>query len=216
MLIDAILVRKAAAGLKNKSIDRMDWASDDEVAKTVRIIAEWVDDKARQERYVDFTVDEGAMSKDLDVGGDLGVKGRSGFSQEQLSDLLGFKNSLPPLWNVSRALDGIKNLWDYTGSPADFDLATLAPGIAEFHLLWHQLVGVSSIVDLIFSEQQQEAMSGFLLADSMGLGKTAEILATMAFLMQVVEIENNPGQPRPPIIGEPSHSSLFLVIPCIW
>lgn len=73
-------------------------------------------------------------------------------------------------------------------------------------LLWHQQVGISSMVDKRFTKVKTLNAPGIILADAVGVGKTAQMLGMVAFLQQTYVVENPVNsakpEPRPPIIGE--------------
>jgi hypothetical protein len=56
-------------------------------------------------------------------------------------------------------------------------------------LKWHQLLGIVSAVHQVFSSSDQASECGILLADEIGLGKTAQGLGLIAFLTQMVVYE---------------------------
>jgi hypothetical protein len=78
-------------------------------------------------------------------------------------------------------------------------------------LLWHQLCGVSEIVNRIWTAEQTPDVHGVLLADDVGVGKTAQVMASIAFIQLVFQSEAHKHL-RPPIISMPFY--LLLHINC--
>lgn len=156
--------------------------------------------------------------------GDLGVEVMSKKTFEELAVLLSFPGGRPGNWNAYVREDGV-TAWHLGLTPSnpsvtrrgpsntDIEItldmfARGGPGFKPISLLWHQLVGVASIVSTMFfgGRVTLAPMSGVLLADGVGVGKTAQVMATIAFLQQVElieqveEVRNRVG--RPPLIRE--------------
>ncbi len=156
--------------------------------------------------------------------GDLGVEVMAKQTFEQLIILLSFYGGRPGNWNAYVREDGI-TAWHLGLTPSNPSVtrrgplnteveitlemfATGGPGFKPISLLWHQLVGVVVILATMFFGQRvtQAPMPGVLLADGVGVGKTAQVMATIAFLQQVQvietveEVSNRVG--RPPLIRE--------------
>ncbi|KAM6500021.1 hypothetical protein JOM56_003035, partial [Amanita muscaria] len=72
-------------------------------------------------------------------------------------------------------------------------------GMQELSLLWHQLVGVASLATKAWGPDARHAPFGILLADEVGVGKTAQVMAFIALLQLVHQCELN-GQQRPPLL----------------
>ena len=124
-----------------------------------------------------------------------------------LLDLGWGNHGLAPSMNPAFHEGGL-TAWDV---PGDF-LATLTPtqplsdlpaGWLPQSLSWSQLVGVSAIVDRLFSSTVGPSPQGVLLADEVGLGKTAHSIALIAFLNQIIDGRGStPPLSDPPIIRE--------------
>src|SRR6201999_4277321 len=117
---------------------------------------------------------------------DRGVGRFKASSSEDLSILLGFPYNRPPSWAQVRHIDPIYNTWDH---PQMFEEVysgnNLLPEFAEAALLWHQLVGIASMVDKIFFKSAVTHVPGIILADAVGVGKTAQMMGLIAFLQFV-------------------------------
>ncbi|KAF9494556.1 hypothetical protein BDN71DRAFT_1507539 [Pleurotus eryngii] len=86
------------------------------------------------------------------------------------------------------------------------------PGFVEQRLLWHQLAGTHAMVGKMWTEKLADKPPGTLLADNVGVGKTAQVMACIAFIQQVYLIERalkkgNTNLRRPPII---EHAKYFV------
>jgi hypothetical protein len=154
-------------------------------------------------------------------GQDMGVTEFKMHSREELEKLLGFQNTRPFLFNRYLCkTDPSKS------SNAGNDKPEAEADMVECKLGWHQLVGVAALVDHTFGESGlsvSRPVTNMLLADDVGIGKTAEVMAYLAFLMVVWASESKSelaaGKGRPPIVssGEiqaalrSSISFLFLI-----
>ncbi len=83
------------------------------------------------------------------------------------------------------------------------------PGFQEQRLLWHQLAGTCGILRGMWTSERGDRPPGTLLADGVGVGKTAQVMASIAFIQQVYLIETaieegNTVLKRPPIISTSS------------
>ncbi|EAU81754.1 hypothetical protein CC1G_13117 [Coprinopsis cinerea okayama7 len=136
-------------------------------------------------------------------GADPGVEVESGMTPAQLFHNLDFDGGTPFLFNKERHRDGL-NPWD-----VDFDsIRSDTPSTLEpLKLHWHQGAGVHSIVRHIFHKKPSPSHpSGILLADDVGIGKTIQSSATVAFLANLA-LRQERGLSLPPIIREISAPS---------
>lgn len=119
----------------------------------------------------------------------------------QLAKALGFKTGVPPTFNPYRHRSGISP-WDDAES-FEFAPDQVMPAYLEtLKLHWHQLAGVHSILRSIFTKEKDPAhTNGVLIGDEVGLGKTAQSIAVLAFLNQVIYLQSK-NATIPPIIGE--------------
>lgn len=133
---------------------------------------------------------------------DLGIGEESGMDDETLAARLGFiKNRLPVQFNRQRHQMGITR-WS---NPTDFE-GTSPEHLKPLSLHWHQLAGIHSIIRNTFTaEPDTDRCTGMLLCDEVGLGKTALVIATIAFLNQSVSSEGSLGRTRggrlAPVLG---------------
>jgi hypothetical protein len=130
---------------------------------------------------------------------DLGVGEFLSRSTNELEALMCWPSSRPPLFANLRSKTG-RSEWAEKQhfSADDVDLEPLS-------LLWHQMCGVAAIISKVWTEEPG-AVPGVLLADAVGLGKTAQIIAVIAMIIQVwaAEVQQAEGKTavRPPILGK--------------
>jgi hypothetical protein len=111
---------------------------------------------------------------------DLGVAKFVQHSEEALSLLLNFPDGCPTLFAKLRSVSGLC-AWDVDNTK---QFVSGNPDMKPLRLLWHQLVGVASIVDKAFSAEPVEAgLPGILVADAVGVGKTALTMGVVAFII---------------------------------
>lgn len=117
---------------------------------------------------------------------DLGVAKFVQHSEEALSSLLNFPNGCPTLFAKFRSASGLC-AWDGD------NVKQFIPGnpdMKSLRLLWHQLVGVASVVDKAFSTEPVEAgVPGILIADAVGVGKTALTMGVIAFIIDAFYVQ---------------------------
>ncbi|TEB03945.1 hypothetical protein FA13DRAFT_1569793, partial [Coprinellus micaceus] len=147
-------------------------------------------------------------------GADVGVEVEAGMTEKQIVKNLGFVlKDLPFIFNKRRHAGGL-NLWDHKPEKGD-------PELTAFRLHPHQLAGVHATVrKLTLSKPLAGHCTGVLLADSVGLGKSLQALATVAFFIDVCTRQAK-GLSLPPLIEErpfiadynplPSYPTLIVV-----
>jgi hypothetical protein len=122
--------------------------------------------------------------------GDLGVSEFSHLTSRELRSLLGWPNDRDgPFLLPFRHADGHtefdkgkEGLFQHL-DPCDLDPPH--PFTTQ-RLQWHQLLGIASMIRRLFSPSEHSPRCGVLLADEVGIGKTAQGLGLIAFLAQVV------------------------------
>ncbi|KAJ3845884.1 hypothetical protein EV368DRAFT_89951 [Lentinula lateritia] len=125
-------------------------------------------------------------------GSDLGMEMESDMSPELLATSLGFlRQRLPHQFNTLRAMNGVTP-WD---KPMQFETeANNHRNLHPLSLHWHQLAGIYSIVRSVFTKTAvADHCTGVLVADEVGLEKTAQCLSLIAFRSQRVKDERYPG-----------------------
>jgi hypothetical protein len=172
-------------------------ATEDDLADLKRIYAEYfAQDDSENEPPLNTKVNIGlgASSK----GEDLGMGDESSMNSETIAARLGFlRNSLPHQFNRHRHRMGLTS-WT---NPEDFQDPSSA-NLQRTSLHWHQLAGVHSIIRSTFSPERNMCghCTGMLVCDEVGLGKTALVIATIAFLNECLSSERK--EHPPPILGE--------------
>ena len=145
--------------------------------------------------------------------GDLGVEEEAMKTLQELSVGLGFSPCGLPRFFATTHNKNDLNGWDH---PDRYSVgADATPG----YLMWHQVASVHAMVRKTFYSQAEpegptgklyKDKVGLLLADEVGLGKTVQLLAYIAFLMQVQEAQvRSTNLPIPPIVGESSVSIIW-------
>lgn len=133
-------------------------------------------------------------------GMDAGMEVEGTMSPEQLGSNLGFKEGLPLLFNTHRHKGGLTAWDEYPPNTFDVD-GPLADDLEQLRLHWHQLAAIHSMMRKNFLEDRSEDRPpGILVADEVGLGKTFQAAAMIAFMTDVVT-RQEAGYPLPPLIG---------------
>jgi hypothetical protein len=154
-----------------------------------------------------------------DDSDDQGVQLFRQLDDDAVNRLLQFPDGRPTLFAEYRSKSG-KCSWDADAAAlfvkGNHDMQPLS-------LLWHQRVGIASIVDKVWLPQATPLdLPGILVADDVGVGKTGLAMGFMAFIMDAYWVQElNAGRIKPgmapaavdiskvkiaPILGE-SHSS---------
>lgn len=174
-------------------------ATEEDLAQLMRIYDEYFDIEADGELRV---IDEDAMSTyssgDFDTqGGDLGMEVEWNLDPEMLAEALGFlRKSLPHQFTTIRHAAGA-NEWQ---NPQRFEGPENLSNLKPLTLHWHQLAGVHSIIRNIFTKKRKSKhCTGMLIADEVGLGKTALAISVIAFLNQSARVQDK-GEELPPIL----------------
>jgi hypothetical protein len=132
---------------------------------------------------------------------DPGVEVEAGMSTDQILAALSFRDGLPVLFNNQKHAKGF-SLWTNQELEGNCDLVPLS-------LHPHQLSGVHSVIrTAFFSNARPWVSAGKLVADEVGLGKTAIAIAAIAFLTHVMALLDA-GKPLPPIISKLSTCLVF-------
>jgi hypothetical protein len=148
---------------------------------------------------------EGLVELDLEpeelVDWEEGTEHLQGKTQDELYDMLGFKDKKIPFLVTEIDPD------DDIGAQAHSNESTeeSAPPPAEspqkqpFALKWHQLVGVTKLIQCAFTSRP------VLLMDNVGLGKTLEVIAFFAVIAYYRQFYSK-SQRYPGMWGEPENS----------
>ncbi|PBK81614.1 hypothetical protein ARMGADRAFT_1039198 [Armillaria gallica] len=130
--------------------------------------------------------------------GDMGVEAWAETMDDKLKGGLQWEEGRPDEFNdflISTCID----FWedpDYLKKiPADGDQDN-----EKLELLWHQLSGITSMIQMFWTATVDgNGVLGALLADEVGLGKTAQIMSLLAFIMATRHAQRS-GKEVPPVI----------------
>ena len=102
---------------------------------------------------------------------------------------LGYRTGIPPSFNIVRDRSG-SSPWDNPDSFSYTNIDALPDNLTKLRLHWHQLAGNHSILRSILSQVPDTSrVLGILIADEVGLGKTAQAIAVVVFFMQAVFLQ---------------------------
>lgn len=184
---------------KGKALkDKLEVASAREVALTIALFHDSMSREA-----IDGSMDhqDDAYGNVFDLDGDLGVEYFSKLTPEALHFTLGFPEGRPVHWCHWRLPTQFVNFWDQK----DWEMAKATvkpPNANALTILWHQATGVASMARQCFTEEVTAVpVPGILLADAVGVGKTAQVMGFIAFLQSVWMSEQGKCK-RPPIVGK--------------
>lgn len=132
-------------------------------------------------------------------GGDMGMEVECTLDPTTLATALGFsRRKLPYQYNELRHLSGLTPWSD----KQLFDTKPRPDCLVNNELHWHQLAGVHSIVRNTFTATPDpNHCTGVLVADEVGLGKTAQSISVIAFLNHCIFLQEN-GMELPSVLGE--------------
>ena len=116
---------------------------------------------------------------------DIVVKEESLFSQLQLQHELSFPDGCPIIFNEKLHRNGVTT-WQDENALSDCNAELLD----NLQLQWCQLVGIKAMARLTFLSTQADVFQpGVLMADEVGLGKTAQLMGFDIFVNQVAEMQ---------------------------
>lgn len=115
------------------------------------------------------------------AGSDLDVDSFQHLDDTALNNLLHFPEGRPSLFAQFHSIS-CKCAWDEL---LERDFSKDNPDMLPVTLLWHQRVGVAALVKKFWEvEKHRGGVPGVLIADEVGVGKTALIMGTIAFIIQ--------------------------------
>jgi hypothetical protein len=184
---------------------KADLANEAEVTSTW---AMFVDHFAAPENFESITLPEGDPLADIDIldaeHTDIGVSKMKSKSEGELMNILGFREGRPAHWAKLKCDDPAITSWE-AGYETKYELTQEGKpkdGMARLSLLWHQMVGIASMADKAWTLNETTSMPGFILADDVGVGKTAQVMGFIALVQQIWTIERGDvGGTRPPLLG---------------
>jgi hypothetical protein len=134
-------------------------------------------------------------------GDDLGTGEFATKSEGELMTLLAWPQGRPPIFAKYQSIHGWTEWDDDYVQEFEEDNALINLEMKLLKLLWHQLVGVSSILSKLWTAYNGH-VPGMLLADTVGLGKTTQIMGTIAGIIQVWKGEQIQPPARPQLLRE--------------
>ncbi|TFK17541.1 hypothetical protein FA15DRAFT_734316 [Coprinopsis marcescibilis] len=204
----------ACALAKSRGV-KMTLATEHEVAQIVDMYDVYLgEDTASTEPLSMSSISEDASNpSDSDF---CGVELESNLDSDTLASRLGFREGRPFLFNEKRHT-GELTPWD-----DNFDnlLASEPSKFIDFKPHWHQYCGAHAIARNAFSDVADGCATSSLLADGVGVGKTVQAAAVMAFFTDLA-MRTVRGLPMPAIVCErpflkgsnkvPNHAHLIVV-----
>lgn len=189
-----VVHRQQGKALKHK----LEMANEREVAQTMALFH---DSLSRETVDGSMEQQDDAYGTIFDMDGDLGVEYFSKHSPETLYSILGFPHGRPIHWCHWKLATPGTSFWDQ--EDGEIAKAPVAPlNASPLTLLWHQAAGVASMARRCFTEEPSAThLPGILLADAVGVGKTAQVMGFIAFVQSVWMAEQGLGL-RPPVVGE--------------
>lgn len=176
-------------------------ATEEDVTDIFNLYHEYFDNDAHDEDgppIPDVVDDKQELNN---CGGDFGMEVEATMTPASLALSLGFLTGLPPLFNTLRHRSRISP-WEDSTLFVDPNTDPLPEHLSKMRLHWHQLGGVHSIVRSVFLKDADPHHSlGVLVGDEVGLGKTAQSIAFMAFLNQAIWLQQGKRK-LPRILGE--------------
>ncbi|PBK58567.1 hypothetical protein ARMSODRAFT_1028169 [Armillaria solidipes] len=120
--------------------------------------------------------------------GDMGVEAWAKKTEEALKELLRWPEGRPAEFNpfINETLVDLWEDLEYMKKiPPEGD-----PDNKPTTLFWHQLVGIVALINMVWTAQEQpNGVEGAILADEVGLGKSAQIMGLLAFIMAARRVQ---------------------------
>ncbi|KAJ3557756.1 hypothetical protein NP233_g11663 [Leucocoprinus birnbaumii] len=174
-------------------------ASREDVSDLLEIYNAYFDETNEEDAIVVPVALSTAKSLD-DMEGDFGMELEQDLDAAQLGSRLGLLQNRVSLFNQYRHRSGVTP-WENQGE-FSFPGEDLPSHLDHLKLHWHQLAGVHSIFRSLFSKESNPAHPpGILIADSVGLGKTAQAITFIAQLIALTHCQKENIR-LPPIIEE--------------
>ncbi|KAF5359465.1 hypothetical protein D9756_003663 [Leucocoprinus leucothites] len=190
-------------------------ATKEDVTDLINIYHEYFDALAEEDEVAFISEPlPPAGSGDDNIERDFGMEVEADMAPLTLVQRLGLIKGQVAMFNMYRHRSGI-NPWE---EEDDFIFAEDLPlplHLERLSLHWHQLAGVHSIVRSIFTPgPEKDRPTGVLIADSVGLGKTAQSIAFIAEVNLIAYSQRN-GHSLPPIINERPYLGEEKILPSL-
>ncbi|KAK2464608.1 hypothetical protein APHAL10511_003397 [Amanita phalloides] len=179
------------------NLDPNDLMDAEAVKQTLNMYVEYF--SQGEEEQFELDIVQAGTLWDKAMEGYMGVEEMSKKSMEELSGVLSFQEDWPFIWNHFKQMDNVSNVWE--AARADGELYVQGgEGMELVWLLWHQLAGVVVMVSKVWVAEGKK-MFRAMLADDVGVGKTVQVMAMIAFTQLMYECEQQK-QLRPVLISK--------------
>ncbi|KAH0583325.1 hypothetical protein H2248_011193 [Termitomyces sp. 'cryptogamus'] len=171
-------------------------ATEADVADILSVYSDYFDNDDDDEPVPEAAPSQHKLNQGLLDGDDFGVEFEMLMPPETLARNLGFIRGIPPAFHDKRHRLGI-NSWD------DREAFRAQIQLLPLKLHWHQLAGVHAAVQKLWSHRGDDGDRpiGVLIADEVGLGKTTQAIALLAFFNLAISAQLT-NKPMPPILEE--------------
>jgi TATA-binding protein-associated factor len=164
-------------------------ATEEDVSDVVNLYHEYFDQDEVDEEEPPISDALPEKQKLNDCGGNFGMEEEAKMTPASLAISLGYRTGIPPSFNTVRDRSGLSP-WDNPDSFSHMNIDVLPDNLTKLRLHWHQLAGNHSVLRSVLSQVPDTSrVLGILIADEVGLGKTAQAIAVMAFFMQAVFLQ---------------------------
>lgn len=166
-----------------------DLATEEDVTDILHFYHEYFDQSTELEEEAPIS-DALPNNQELnDCGGDFGMEEESKMTSVSLALALGYRTGVPPSFNIVRDRSGLTP-WDDPKPFSSVNLDALPDNLTRLLLHWHQLAGNHSILRSVLSKVPEPFRTpGVLVADEVGLGKTAQAVAVISFFIQGIFLQ---------------------------
>jgi hypothetical protein len=164
-------------------------ATEEDVSDVLNLYHEYFEQDLEEEEEQPISDDLPEKQELNDCGGDFGMEEEATMTPASLAISFGYRNGQPPSFNTIRDRSGLTP-WDNPSSLANLNHDALPDNLTKLRLHWRQLAGNHSIMRSILSTvPDPSSLLGILVADEVGLGKTVQAIAVIAFFMQAVFLQ---------------------------
>ncbi|KAH7918227.1 hypothetical protein BV22DRAFT_1051878, partial [Leucogyrophana mollusca] len=140
---------------------------------------------------------------------DMGVEDFRHMNDERLATLLAFPNNRPALFADFRSKLG-HCAWESKEIADTF--VSSNPDMTPLSLLWHQMCGIAAMGSKVWSDKFEHT-SGLLVADDVGVGKTALTMGLIALVISVWIAETQVKSGRPLLLEKLPHFAGVGLVP---
>jgi hypothetical protein len=176
-------------------------ATEEDVSDLLNLYHEYFDLDLEEEEEPPISDALPENQKLNDCGGDFGMEEEAVMTPSTLAISLGYRSGIPATFNPLRDRSGLTP-WDDPRPFSNLKMEALPENLTQLRLHWHQLAGTHSIMRSILSPKPDPSrVLGILIADEVGLGKTAQAISVIAFVIQAVFLQQSKRK-LPRILGK--------------